>query len=174
MVSPGGYVNRLWLFLEVEVARPKAGWWWLGLSLCLMGCHLGRPPVAQSHYTVGQVVGPVAEPGLQDFIRDGLASALGASAILGGDSAAVVDVAVLSAETSAAAVGPAGQVFAARLEVSVLSGSRSAKFSSERAYTVIDPVQGAEARAIAFKQLAVDLTKEITVWLANAPEASGE
>jgi hypothetical protein len=85
-----------------------------------------------------------------------------------------VDVAVLAAETSTAAAGPAGQVYAARLELSVLSGSRSAKFSSERAYTVVDAVQGSQARAIAFKQLAVDLTKEIAVWLENSPQATGE
>lgn len=152
----------------------KAGWWWLGLGLCSLGCHLGRPPAPPSHYTVGQVVGPSSEPGLQDFIRDGMASALGASAILGGESAVGVDVAVLAAETSAAAAGPAGQVYAARLELSVLSGSRSAKFSSERAYTVVDAAQGSQARAIAFKQLAVDLTKEIAVWLENSPQATGE
>ena len=152
----------------------RTGWCWLGLGIGLVGCHLGRPPAPVSHYAVGQVVGPFAEPGLKDFISDGLVSALGASAILGGDGSTAVDVAVLAADTSAAAAGPSGQVFAARLEVSVLCGARSAKFSSERAYTVVDPVQGAEARAIAFKQLAVDLTKEAATWLANAPQAASE
>jgi hypothetical protein len=156
------------------VTGSKAVWWWLGLGICFMGCHLGRPPASLARYNVGQVVGPVAEPGLRDFIRDGIASALGASAILGGKSATAVDVAVLSAETSAVASGPAGQVFAARLELSVLSGSRTAKFSLERAYTVIDAVQASQARAIAFKQLSVDLTQEIVLWLANSPGASGE
>ena len=152
----------------------KAVWWWLGLGFWAVGCHLGRPPAPPSHYTVGQIVGPSSQPGLQDFIRDGMASALGASAILGGEHALAVDVAVLAAETSAAAAGPVGQVHAARLELSVLSGARVGKFSSERAYTVTDAAQGSQARAIAFKQLAVDLTKEITVWLENSPQVSGE
>ena len=153
---------------------PKVSLRLLGFCFCLAACHIGRPSTPTKHYTVGQVVGPAAEPGLQDFIRDGLASAFGASAILGGKNAAAVDVAVLAADASLAAAGTAGEVFAARLELSVLSGDRNAKFSSERAYTVIDPVQGAEARAVAFKQLAVDLTKEISVWLVNAPKATDE
>ena len=75
----------------------------------------------------------------------GLSQALTARGVLDAGGQAI-NVAVLRADTSPSAVGPSSQMFTARLQVSVQVGSRSARFSSERSYSMCDPVQGAAAR----------------------------
>jgi len=85
-----------------------------------------------------------------------------------------VSVAVLSATSIPTGVGPNSQIYTARLQVSVRSKGRTAQFSSERSYTIIDPVQGAAARADAFSALAKGLMQDAVMWLSVAPAGTGQ
>ena len=135
----------------------------------VLGCHLGRPQPPSMQYTVGQVVAPVAEPGLTDALKSGLAAALAQRSMLGEGGAKPINVAVLSATTVPTGVGPSSQVHTARLQFSVQVGDRRATFSAERSFTVIDTVQGATARAEAFTRLANHLANDAALWMATAP-----
>ena len=134
----------------------------------VLGCHLGRPKPPNMQYTVGQVVAPVAEPGLTDALKSGLASALSQRSLLGEEGAKQINVAVLSATTVPTGVGPSSQVHTARLQFSAQVGDRRATFSAERSFTVIDSVQGATARAEAFTQLANHLANDAALWISTA------
>jgi hypothetical protein len=142
------------------------------VAVLVCGCHIGRPPVAVNPYKVGQVVTRGVEPGLKDALRDGLAGALSARSLLSAEGAQPVSVAVLSATVRPTGVGPNSQIFAAMLSVSLQAGGRVARFSAERSYSVIDPVQGAAARATAFSSLAAGLMNDAGLWLAHAPGAT--
>ena len=142
---------------------------WL-LIVCV-GCQVGRPPPSAGPFKVHQVIASSAEPGLKDALKAGLGQALTARGVLDAGGQAI-NVAVLRADASPAAVGPNSQMYTARLQVSVQVGSRSAQFSSERSYSVIDPVQGAAARAAAFEALAQQLMRDGVMWLSNAPQES--
>jgi len=147
---------------------------WLGMVLLGLGCHLGRPPVPTAGFSVGQVVSTTSEPGLQDALKSGIASALASRAMLVEADADAVDIAVLAAVSQPTGASGASQSFAARLQISVRTANRTAQFSSERSYTVIDAVQGESARKAAFFALAESLTKDAAEWLAVAPEAQDE
>ena len=138
----------------------------------LFGCHIGRPKPPDVNYSVGQVVAPVAEPGLADALKSGLAAALSQRSMLGEAEAKEVNVAVLSATTVPTGVGPSSQVHTARLQFSVQVGDRRATFSAERSFTVIDTVQGATARAEAFTLLANHLSRDAALWMATAADNS--
>ena len=125
------------------------------------------------HYAVGQVVAPVAEPGLTDALKSGLAAALSQRSMLGDVGAKPVNVAVLSATTVPTGVGPSSQIHTARLQFSVQIGERRATFSAERSYTVIDTIQGAAARGEAFTFLANHLSRDAALWISAAPDAKG-
>jgi len=142
---------------------------WFTLAALMTACKIGRPPPAAGPFSVEQVVTPVAEPGLKNALQDGLASALSSRTMLGANGVNPVSVAVLSATTVPTGVGPNSQVFTARLQVSVRCGRRTAQFSSDRSYSVTDPVQGATARAEAFSGLANSLMSDAVMWLGNAP-----
>ena len=135
----------------------------------VLGCHLGRPKPPDMQYNVGQVVAPVAEPGLADALKSGLAASLSQRSLLGEGGAKQINVAVLSATTVPTGVGPSSQVHTARLQFSVQVGDRRATFSAERSFTVIDTVQGATARAEAFTKLANHLTGDAALWISTAP-----
>jgi len=139
------------------------------LLVVFVGCQVGRPPPAAGPFKVHQVIASSAEPGLKDALKSGLGQALTARGVLDAGGQAI-NVAVLRADSSPSAVGPNSQMHTARLQVSVQSGSRSAQFSSERSYSVIDPVQGAAARAAAFDALAHQLMRDGVMWLSNAPQ----
>ncbi len=143
---------------------------WLCVLLLFVGCKIGRPPPVAGPFSVDQVVAPVAEPGLKNALQDGLGSALSARSLLGARGINPVSVAVRSAASIPTGVGPNSQIYTARLQVSVRSGGRTAQFSSERSYTVIDPVQGASARADAFSALAKSLMQDAVMWLSLAPK----
>ena len=145
---------------------------WVGLLAFVFGCHLGRPPAPVASFSVGQVVASSAEPGLQDALKQGIASALSANQMLAEKGTEAIDIAVLSAAIQSTGASLNAQMFAARLQISVRVGSRSAQFSSERSYTVIDAIQGESARAEAFHALALSLTEDAAMWLANAPRDS--
>ena len=147
---------------------------WIGLVLLVMGCHLGRPATPTAAFTVGQVVASSTEPGLEDALKSGISSALATREMLNEHGAAPVDIAVLAAVSQATSAGEASQSFAARLQISVRVEERSAQFSSERSYTVIDAVQGDAARKAAFQALAQVLTEDAAEWLATAPKAEDE
>lgn len=132
---------------------------WLCVWLVLVGCQTARAPTTNETFAVGQVVASVTEPGLEDALRAGVASALTNRALLGEAGATAVDIAVLAAVTQATNASEAGQSFAARLQISVRIGDRTEQFSSERNYTVIDAVQGEAARKAAFDALAQTLTR---------------
>ena len=140
----------------------------LWLLIACVGCQVGRPPPAAGPFKVNQVIASSVEPGLKDALQAGLSQALTARGVLDAGGQAI-NVAVLRADTSPSAVGPSSQMFTARLQVSVQVGSRSARFSSERSYSVFDPVQGAVARAAAFDTLARQLMHDGVMWLSNAP-----
>jgi len=142
---------------------------WFTLTALMVACKIGRPPPAAGPFSVEQVVTPVAEPGLKNALQDGLASALSNRTMLGAKGVNPVSVAVLSATTHPTGVGPNSQIFTARLQVSVRCDRRTAQFSSERSYSVFDPVQGATARAEAFSGLAKSLMADAVMWLGNAP-----
>ncbi len=139
------------------------------ISWFAFGCHLGRPPTTDDTFKVGRVVTLGAEAGLKDSLRNGLATAFSLRALSGVDAAQPVNVAVLSATVQPRGVGPSSQIFAATLTVSVVAGRRASRFSAERSYTVIDPVQGAAARAEAFNSLAHGLMADAVMWLAHGP-----
>lgn len=143
----------------------------LWLLLAFVGCQVGRPPPAAGAYKVNQVVASVTEPGLKDALKAGLGQALTTRGVLDAGGQAV-NVAVLRADSSPSAVGPSSQMYTARLQVSVQVGSRSAQFSSERSYSVFDPVQGAAARAAAFQVLAHQVMRDGVMWLSSAPSAA--
>ena len=98
----------------------------------VLACHLGRPKAPASFYQVGQVVAPVAEPGLSDALKGGLAAALADRSMLGETDAQDVNIAVLAATTIPTGVGPSSQVHTARLQFSVQVGERRAQFSAEQ------------------------------------------
>ena len=147
---------------------------WMGLLLLGLGCHLGRPPAPAAGFLVGQVVATTSEPGLEDALKAGIASALTSRSMLMETGADAVDIAVLAAVSQPTGASGASQSFAARLQISVRTANRTAQFSSERSYTVIDAVQGESARKAAFYALAESLTKDAVEWLAAAPEAGNE
>ena len=132
-------------------------------------CHLGRPATPTVRYHVGQVVAPVAEPGLADALKGSLAAALTERAMLGEAEGEAINIAVLAATSIPTGVGPSSQVHTARLQFSVQVGKRRAQFSAERSFTVIDTVQGATARAEAFLILSQNLSKDAALWIASAP-----
>ena len=134
-----------------------------------LACHVGRPSAPTAHYQVGQVVAPVAEPGLADALKSGLSAALSQRSMLGEAESKRVNIAVLAATTVPTGVGPSSQVHTARLQFSVQVGDRRAQFSAERSYTVIDTVQGATARSEAFSALARHLSADAALWIASAP-----
>ena len=134
-----------------------------------LACHVGRPKSPGAFYQVGQVVAPVAEPGLSDALKGGLAAALSERAMLGESGAQDVNIAVLVATTIPTGVGPSSQVHTARLQFSVQVGDRRAQFSAERSFTVIDTVHGATARGEAFLKLANHLSADAALWIASAP-----
>jgi hypothetical protein len=147
---------------------------WFAIAVFFVGCKIGRPPPVTGPFSVAQVVTPVAEPGLKTALQDGLTRALSARTMLGSRGVNPVSVAVLSATSIPTGVGPNSQIFTARLQVSVKSGTQTARFSSERSYTVIDPVQGAASRAAAFEGLAVSLMQDAVVWLSMAPRGKAQ
>jgi hypothetical protein len=147
---------------------------WIGLVLLAMGCHLGRPAAPTAAFTVGQVVASSTEPGLEDALKSGISAALATREMLNEQDAAPVDIAVLAAVSQPTSAGEASQSFAARLQISVRVEGRSAQFSSERSYTVIDAVQGDAARKAAFEALAAVLTEDAAEWLAIAPKGEDE
>ena len=147
---------------------------WIGLVLLAMGCHLGCPATPTAAFTVGQVVASSTEPGLEDALKSGISSALATREMLSEQGAAPVDIAVLAAVSQPTGAGEASQSFAARLQISVRVDGRSAQFSSERSYTVIDAVQGEAARRAAFQGLAEVLTEDAVEWLALAPKGDNE
>jgi len=138
------------------------------LSLSL-GCHLGRPAASASNYAVGQVIAPVAEPALADALKGGLSQALASRTMLSQSDGEGVNIAVLAATSMPTGVGPTSQIHTARLQFSVQVGERRSQFSAERSFSVIDPVQGATARAEAFAFLARNLTADAALWLSAAP-----
>ena len=133
----------------------------------LCACHLGRPAGPTTQYQVGQVVAPVAEPGLADALKSSIAAALADRAMLGNGTGEEVNIAVLAATTMPTGVGPSSQVHTARLQFSVQVGKHRSQFSAERSYTVIDTVQGATARAEAFLVLSQRLSKDAALWMAS-------
>lgn len=147
---------------------------WIGLVLLTLGCHLGRPAAPTGAFTVGQVVASSTEPGLEDALKSGISAALASREMLNEHGVASVDIAVLAAVSQATSAGDASQSFAARLQISVRVEERSAQFSSERSYTVIDAVQGDAARKAAFQALAQVLTEDAAEWLATAPKGENE
>ena len=147
---------------------------WFVLAGFLFGCKIGRPPPSSGPFSVAQVVTPVAEPGLKTALQDGLSSALSARTMLSTGGSNPVSVAVLSATSIPTGVGPNSQIFTARLQVTVKAGSRTAQFSSERSYTVIDPVQGSASRAAAFEGLAASLMRDAVMWLSLAPDGKAK
>ena len=140
----------------------------------MCACHLGRPASPTTQYQVGQVVAPVAEPGLADALKSSFAAALSERALLGEGSGGVVNIAVLSATTMPTGVGPSSQVHTARLQFSVQVDKQRAQFSAERSYTVIDTVQGATARAEAFLVLSQRLSKDAALWIASVKTQPAE
>lgn len=145
----------------------------LGLLVLLVACKVGRPPPASGPFTVNQVIASSAEPGLKDALSAGLGQALSARGALGAGGEAI-NVAVLRAVSTPSAVGPNSQIHTARLQVSIQVGARSAQFSAERSYSVIDPVQGAAARASAFESLSHQLMRDAVMWLSVAPEGQSQ
>lgn len=145
---------------------------WVGLLAVVLGCHLGRPPTPTASFSVGQVVASSAEPGLRDALKQGISAALASNEMLTENGADAIDIAVLSAAIQSTGASLNAQMFAARLQISVRVGNRSAQFSSERSYTVIDAIQGESARAEAFHALALSLTEDAAMWLATAPRDS--
>lgn len=147
---------------------------WLWVGLVLVGCQAARSPVAPNAFAVGQVAAATTEPGLEDALRAGIASALTERSALAESGTAAVDIAVLTAVTQATSVSQAGQSFAARLQISVRVGDRARQFSSERNYTVIDAVQGEAARKAAFEALAEALARDAVVWLLASKKSSND
>ncbi len=133
----------------------------------LCACHLGRPAGPSTQYQVGQVVAPVAEPGLADALKSSFAAALAERAMLSEGAGDAVNIAVLAATTMPTGVGPSSQVHTARLQFSVQVDKYRSQFSAERSYTVIDTVQGATARAEAFLVLSQRLSKDAALWIAS-------
>jgi len=139
----------------------------LHLLAFITACHVGRPPPAAGGFKIDRVIVPVAEPGLKDALSSGLGQALSSMGALR-DSGAVLNVAVLVADTSASAVGPNSQMHTATLSVLVQTGSRTGKFAAERSYTVIDAIQGASARAEAFDYLVRQLMRDAATWAQSS------
>ena len=144
------------------------------LFIFVMGCHLGRPPAPTGSFAVGQIVASVAEPGLETALKEAMASALASRTMLAESDASAVDVAVLAAVSQPTSAAQSSQTFAARLQISVRASGRSAQFSLERSYTVIDPIQGEAARNAAFHALAQSLSNDAAEWLAHAPKDEHE
>ena len=147
---------------------------WLFVWLVLVGCQTARAPATTETFAVGQVVASVTEPGLEDSLRAGVASALLDRSALGDAGATAVDIAVLAAVTQATNASQAGQAFAARLQISVRIGDRTGQFSSERNYTVIDDVQGEAARKAAFDALAQTLARDAVAGLLAPTKPSDD
>ena len=148
--------------------------WLMFGCLLLVGCRAGRTTTAGSVYTLGQVVSSTAEAGLEEAIKSGVAAALTERAAFAESGAPVIDVAVLAAAVQATSASPAGQTFAARLQISVRTEGRSAQFSSERSYTVIDDIQGQAARAAAFDGLSSALALDAVEWLLAGDRGDDE
>lgn len=144
------------------------------VCLVMVGCRTGRTPPADSVFALGQVVSSTAESGLEDAIKGGVAAALAERSAFAESGAPVIDVAVLAAAVQPTSASPAGQTYAARLQISVRVEGRSAQFSSERSYTVIDDVQGKAARAEAFNGLASTLAVDAVGWLLSGTRGGNE
>ncbi len=132
-------------------------------------CHLGRPPIQGATFTVGTILAPVAEPGVEDAIRDALSSALVAQGGTGEGSAQPINVTVLSANTAPTAVGATQQIHTATLRVIVQSGGRETRLSGQRQYPVVGPNQADAARSEAFKALALMVAADAVQWMRYAP-----
>lgn len=150
------------------------------LLLIIAACHLGRPPLdgPGAVVSVGRIQAPVAEPGLEDALRQGLAVALADRSQLAGPGEGVlpVEVDVLSATTEVVAIDGDRRVHRARLVVEGrLLGPRPTALvlRGERSYEVeaTDGLGAAQARALAFQQLSTELTADLAAWLQHAPAA---
>ncbi|MGB0640789.1 MAG: hypothetical protein ACPGTU_15730 [Myxococcota bacterium] len=137
--------------------------------LTFAACHLGRPAIQPGGFTVGTVVAPVSEPGIEDALRDGLSLALASLGALGGKSASPINMTVASASTAPMAVGDGQQVHTATLRIVARVGGRETSLSGQRQYSVRGPNQADAARAEAFRVLALALTADAVHWMRYAP-----
>ncbi|MCB9778372.1 MAG: hypothetical protein H6742_07400 [Alphaproteobacteria bacterium] len=142
--------------------------------LWLSACHLGRPPVGPGGEGVhlGAVRAAVAEAGVADAVRSGLAAGLARRGVPAGGPA--VDVDVIEADLSVVGVASGRRVHRARLVLSCsLLGPRPRQvvLRAERSYeaSATDGLDAADARARTFDQLADELAGDLAAWLALGP-----
>jgi hypothetical protein len=147
----------------------RINWCFVLILTFVSACHLGRPPIQGGSYTIGAILAPVPEPGIEDALKDGLSSALAAQGALGVGSALPINVTVTSANTAPVAVGGTQQIHTATLRIIVHAGSRETTLSGQRQYSVRDPNQADAARAAAFRALALMVTADAVHWMRYAP-----
>ena len=129
----------------------------LAVSFLACSLHLGRPsaPVA----SVGEVVAPAGEIGLEGALRQALA------AQVTGDGVAV-HVRVVSSEVVPVAAG--GRAMEARLTAELEQGERRVQVAGTRVFEAPDPLTAEAARRQAFSALAEILVRDGLLLLEGA------
>lgn len=140
------------------------------LSLFLAcALHWGLPPAAQ--WSVGPILVPVAEPGLDLALHDAFVIALSESDMLGSEAMPALKVDVLAADWLPVGRSEAGVLYEARLSLRLTAGRGSQTFSLSR----LSPDPGAAAvvsvRSAIFEDLSRLAAERAVRWLATQPAA---
>jgi len=152
--------------------RTSVNLWFVMVVVWAVACHVGRPAPVTARFALGRVDVPVAEPGLEDAIRSGMARSLARAGALSPAGGIGVDVTVIRATTRPIAVTDGVRVHTARLEIEVrLDGVpvRRTVLTDERSFTASVPDQAASARAAAFSTLSQDLAEDAVSWMRYGP-----
>ena len=138
--------------------------------LCfLLACtlHWGTPPATR--WTLGEVLAPVAEPGLDLALRDAFMAELSGANLLGSQDVPAFRIEVLGADWVPAGRSETGVLYEARLSILLSAGSRQQTFSLSR----LSPDPGAAlvvaTRARIFEELAAIAAARAVSWLSLQP-----
>lgn len=135
--------------------------------------HWGLPPASQ--WSMGPVLVPVAEPGLDVALHDAFVVALSESEMLGSEAMPALKVDVLSADWLPVGRSEAGVLYEARLAFRLTAGGASQTFRLSR----LSPDPGATSvvsvRSAIFEDLSRLAAERAVQWLAtlHQPSPSG-
>jgi hypothetical protein len=132
--------------------------------------HWGLPPASQ--WSMGPVLVPVAEPGLDLALHDAFVIALSESDMLGSEAMPSLNVDVLSADWLPAGRSEAGVLYEAHLSLRLTAGGHSQTFSLSR----LSPDPGAAAvvwvRSAIFEDLSSLAAERAVRWLSTLQQPS--